>query len=60
MEDAKKAWLAAREPYMQTEIGRFYDGPIDGEKGDGVLNSWPLDEGYIDYLSGASHGYSSS
>src|SRR6218665_3720304 len=60
LEDAKKAWLAAREPYMQTEIGRFYDGPIDGEKGDGILNSWPLDEGYIDYLSGASHGYSSS
>ncbi len=56
--DAQNAWLAAREPYMQTEIARFYDGPIDGNNGDGLLNSWPLDEGYIDYLAGDSHGYS--
>lgn len=56
--DARTAWLAAREPYMQTEMARFYDGPIDGDNGDGLLNSWPLDEGYIDYLAGDSHGYS--
>lgn len=56
--DAKTAWLAAREPYMQTEISRFYGGPVDGDDGDPLLNSWPLDEGYIDYLIGASHGYS--
>lgn len=55
--DAQNAWLAAREPYMQTEMGRFYGGPIDGDSGDGLLNSWPLDEGYIDYLAGDSHGY---
>jgi len=55
--DAQNAWLAAREPYMQTEMGRFYGGPIDGDTGDGLLNSWPLDEGYIDYLAGDSHGY---
>ncbi|HEY0245456.1 MAG TPA: imelysin family protein, partial [Mucilaginibacter sp.] len=55
--DAQTAWLAAREPYMQTEMGRFYGGPIDGDDGDGLLNSWPLDEGYIDYLVGDSHGY---
>lgn len=54
---AQNAWLAAREPYMQTEMGRFYGGPIDGDSGDGLLNSWPLDEGYIDYLAGDSHGY---
>lgn len=55
--DAQNAWLAAREPYMQTEMGRFYGGPIDGATGDGLLNSWPLDEGYVDYLAGDSHGY---
>jgi putative iron-regulated protein len=55
--DAKNAWLAAREPYTQTEIGRFYGGPIDGSTGDALLNSWPVDEGYIDYLAGDSHGY---
>jgi putative iron-regulated protein len=55
--NAQQAWLAAREPYMQTEAGRFYGGPIDGPNGDPLLNSWPLDEGYVDYLIGASHGY---
>ena len=55
--DAQNAWLAAREPYMQTEMARFYGGPIDGDSGDGLLNSWPLDEGYIDYLAADSHGY---
>lgn len=60
LDDAKAAWLAAREPYMQTEAARFYGGPIDADDaGDGWLNSWPLDEGYIDYLNGDSHGYSS-
>ncbi|WP_017258661.1 imelysin family protein [Pedobacter arcticus] len=56
--DAKNAWLAAREPYMQTEFARFYGGPIDEDNGDGLLNSWPLDEGYIDYLAGDSHSHS--
>lgn len=55
---AQNAWLAAREPYMQTEAARFYNGPIDGDTGDGLLNSWPLDEGYIDYLAGDPHAYS--
>jgi putative iron-regulated protein len=55
--DAKAAWLASREPYSQTEMGRFYGGPIDGATGDILLNSWPVDEGYIDYLGGDSHGY---
>src|SRR5262245_48231247 len=26
---ARSAWLASREPYLQTEVYRFYDGPID-------------------------------
>lgn len=54
LDAAKNAWLAAREPYLQTEVFRFYDGPIDNpEDGpEGFLNAWPLDEAYIDYVSG--------
>ena len=51
---AKTAWLAAREPYGQTEAFRFYGGPIDdadtGPEGD--INAWPLDEAVIDYVEG--------
>lgn len=51
--DARTAWLAAREPYLQTEVYRFYDGPIDNpEDGpEGLINAWPLDEAYIDYVA---------
>lgn len=53
LEDAKKAWLAAREFYGQTEAFRFYSGPIDDDKGpEGRLNAWPLDESYIDRVVG--------
>ena len=53
LDDAKKAWLAAREFYGQTEAFRFYSGPIDDDKGpEGRLNSWPLDESYIDSVAG--------
>ncbi len=52
---AKDAWLAAREPYGQTEAFRFASGPIDDEDGpEGLLNAWPLDEGYIDYVEGVA------
>ncbi len=49
---ARVAWLASREPYLQTEVYRFYDGPIDNaETGpEGLINSWPLDENFIDYV----------
>ncbi|HSC88119.1 MAG TPA: imelysin family protein [Polyangiaceae bacterium] len=48
---ARLAWKASRPPYLQTEVFRFYDGPIDDpEDGpEGLLNAWPLDENYIDY-----------
>ncbi len=56
---AKAAWLAARTPYSQTEVFRFYEGPIDfedhaaGKSGpEALLNSWPLNEAYIDYVKG--------
>lgn len=46
--DARQAWLDSREPYLQTEVFRFYEGPIDGPEG--MINAWPLDESYIDYV----------
>ena len=51
---AQDAWLAAREPYGQTEGYRFYDGPIDNptDGPEGRINSWPLDEAFIDYVDG--------
>jgi putative iron-regulated protein len=46
---ARKAWLEAREWYLQTETFRFYGGPIDNDSGpEGRLNAWPIDESYID------------
>jgi putative iron-regulated protein len=52
---AREAWLASREPYLQTEVYRFYDGPIDNPDGpEGLINAWPLDENYIDYVVGGS------
>lgn len=51
---AKDAWLAAQEPYGQTEAYRFYGGPIDAADGpEPLLNAWPLDEAYVDYVEGA-------
>ena len=52
-EGCKQAWLASRLPYLQTEAYRFADGPIDNADGpEGLLNAWPLDEAYIDYVEG--------
>lgn len=53
MDKARKAWLDAREFYGQTEVFRFYGGPIDDDEGpEGQLNAWPLDEAYVDYVVG--------
>ncbi len=53
---AREAWLAAREPYGQTEVHRFYDGPIDDPTTgpEPRINAWPLDEVAIDYVEGDS------
>ena len=49
----KLACLEAHIPYLQSEVYRFYGGPIDGECGpEGMMNAWPLDEAYIDYVEG--------
>ncbi|MEM6772578.1 MAG: imelysin family protein, partial [Bacteroidota bacterium] len=57
MEAARTIWLEARESYGPTEAFRFADGPIDvidGEEGpEGLINAWPLDEAYVDYVEGA-------
>jgi putative iron-regulated protein len=50
LDAARKAWLAARPAYMQTEGFRFYNGPID--KVEGEINSWPMNEAYVDYVEG--------
>jgi putative iron-regulated protein len=48
---ARRAWLAAREFYGQTEAFRFYGGPIDDAKGlEGRINAWPMDESFVDGL----------
>jgi putative iron-regulated protein len=54
LEAAREAWLAAREPYAQTEVFRFYDGPIDGVEG--LVNAWPIDESYIEAEESGSPG----
>ncbi len=58
---ARQAWFAARVPYSLSEAFRFYDGPIevaDAAKEtpgpEARLNSWPLNEAYIDAVKGNS------
>ena len=57
--NVKKKWIAARSIYGITEAFRFYGGPIDGvnkygEEGpEGLINAWPLNEAYIDYVKGS-------
>lgn len=50
---SRVAWKAARVPYMQTEAYRFGNAIVDDWEG--KVNSWPLDEGLIDYTA-ASYG----
>ncbi|MEX5567933.1 imelysin family protein [Pseudomonas syringae] len=46
---AREAWIAARVPYMQSEVFRFGNTIIDDWEGQ--VNAWPLDEGLIDYVA---------
>jgi len=57
-EAAKTAWITARVYYSQTEGFRFYNGPIDASPADIELriNSWPIDEVYIDYTQAEPSG----
>jgi len=60
LQSAKDAWLNSRNSYLQAEIFRLSNGPIDAEEGwvadaygalEGQLNAWPLDENMIDYTT---------
>ncbi|WP_452227114.1 imelysin family protein [Lacinutrix cladophorae] len=63
---AKNAWLAAREPYGQTEAYREANGPVDTESDswslgiEGQMNAWPIDESYIDYVASGTEDYAGS
>jgi len=50
---ARAAWIKARVPYLQSEVYRFGNPIVDDWEG--KVNSWPLDEGLIDYVD-ASYG----
>jgi putative iron-regulated protein len=54
LDAARDAWRNARKFYGPTEAFRFYGGPIDApEDGpEGLVNAWPIDESYIDYVKG--------
>ena len=56
LQAAKTAWLAARVPYQQTEVYRFGNPIVDDWEG--RVNSWPLDEGLIDYVDASFGGAS--
>ncbi|KAA8609489.1 peptidase [Salipiger aestuarii] len=49
LDAARTAWLAARDPYQQTEVFRFGNAIVDDWEG--KVNAWPLDEGLMDYVS---------
>ncbi|MFH1794044.1 MAG: imelysin family protein [Pseudomonadota bacterium] len=53
LDAARKAWIAARAPYQQTEAFRFGNPIVD--EWEGRVNAWPLDEGLIDYVD-ANYG----
>ncbi|MCB9993212.1 MAG: peptidase [Hyphomicrobiaceae bacterium] len=57
---ARAAWIAARVPYSQSEVFRFGNPLVDAWEG--RVNSWPLDEGLLDYVDvsyGAENDYNS-
>jgi putative iron-regulated protein len=51
---ARKAWIDSRPFYQQTEGYRFGNAIVDDWEG--KVNSWPLDEGLIDYVDAGSYG----
>ncbi|HEY1707234.1 MAG TPA: imelysin family protein [Rhizomicrobium sp.] len=46
---ARAAWKAARVPYAQSEVFRFGNATVDNWEP--RVNSWPMDEGLIDYVA---------
>ena len=54
LDKARSAWIAARVPYQQSEAYRFGNTIVDDWEG--RVNSWPLDEGLIDYVDSSLYG----
>ena len=54
---ARKAWIDSRPWYQQTEGYRFGNAIVDDWEG--KVNSWPLDEGLVDYVDAGSYGETS-
>jgi putative iron-regulated protein len=54
LNSAREAWLSAHHVYSFTETFRFYNGPID--QVEALVNSWPIDPSYIDYVVGVPDG----
>ncbi len=54
---ARTAWISARIPYQQSEAFRFGNPIVDDWEG--RVNSWPLDEGLIDYVQVQHYGMES-
>jgi putative iron-regulated protein len=53
LDRARSAWMNARGPYLLTEIGRFFGGPIDDERNlENQINPWPIDSSFIDAPAG--------
>ncbi len=54
---SRACWKSARLIYVQSEVFRYYAGPVDDADGpEPLLNSWPLDELYIDAGEGGDGG----
>ncbi|MEP7241122.1 MAG: imelysin family protein [Devosia sp.] len=51
---ARQAYVDARPWYQQTEAFRFGNPVVDDWEG--RVNSWPLDEGLMDYVDTSSYG----
>jgi len=51
---AQAAWLDAHAIYGQSEVSRFYGGPLD--EAQGRMNEWPLDENFLDYTADSPMG----
>lgn len=51
----KQQYIDMRMPYEHTEAFRFYGGPIDNsvDGPEGLMNAWPMDEVFVDYVVGS-------
>lgn len=56
LSEVQNAYLNSRKPYEHSEAFRFYGGPIDNDTDgpEGMMNAWPMDEAYLDYVDGNS------